>query len=100
MFSEALGSSVIEAPKPMAGLDAMDQTMEMTVRIVMMVVLTALLVASLWFAYAVWTAVGAVDLPPWIYGAMAGGVGFSLLVGCGLMALVFYSSRYGYDDRV
>ena len=84
----------------MAGLDAMDQTMEMTVRIVMMVVLTALLVASLWFAYAVWTAVGAVDLPPWIYGAMAGGVGFSLLVGCGLMALVFYSSRYGYDDRV
>jgi hypothetical protein len=31
---------------------------------------------------------------------MAGGVAFSLLVGCGLMALVFYSSRYGYDDQV
>ena len=43
---------------------------------------------------------GAVDLPPGIYGAMAGGVVFSLLVGCGLMALVFYSSRYGYDDQV
>ena len=23
---------------------------------------------------------------------------FSLIVGCGLMALVFYSSRRGYDD--
>ena len=84
----------------MAGLDAMEQTMEMTMRIVVAIALMALLAASLWYAYAVWTAVGAVDLPPWIYGAMAGGVAFSLLVGCGLMALVFYSSRYGYDDQV
>ena len=29
---------------------------------------------------------------------MAGGVLFSLVVGGGLMALVFYSSRHGYDD--
>ena len=72
-------------------------------RIVMSLVviaLMALLVAALWWAYALWTAVGAADLPPSIYGAMAGGVTFSLLVGCGLMALVFYSSRYGYDDQV
>ena len=69
-------------------------------RTVMLVVaLMALLAASLWYAYGLWTAV-AVDLPPGIYGAMAGGVAFSLLVGCGLMALVFYSSRYGYDDQV
>ena len=26
------------------------------------------------------------------------GIVFSLIVGCGLMALVFYSSRHGYDD--
>ena len=26
------------------------------------------------------------------------GIVFSLVVGCGLMALVFYSSRHGYDD--
>jgi hypothetical protein len=64
------------------------------------VALMALLGASLWYAYGLWVAIGSVDLPPWIYGAMAGGVAFSLLVGCGLMALVFYSSRYGYDDRV
>jgi hypothetical protein len=30
---------------------------------------------------------------------MAGGVVFSLLVGAGLMTLLFYSSRKGYDDQ-
>jgi len=33
------------------------------------------------------------------YAAMAVGVVLSLLVGFTLMALVFYSSRYGYDER-
>jgi len=32
------------------------------------------------------------------YVAMILGIIFSLLVGCGLMALVFYSSRRGYDE--
>ena len=32
------------------------------------------------------------------YVAMALGVVFSVALGCGLMALVFYSSRHGYDD--
>ena len=27
------------------------------------------------------------------------GILFSLVVGCGLMALVFYSNRHGYDDE-
>ena len=26
-------------------------------------------------------------------------IGFVLVVGCGLMALVFYSNRHGYDDE-
>jgi len=26
------------------------------------------------------------------------GIVFSLVIGCGLMALMFYSSRRGYDD--
>jgi len=30
---------------------------------------------------------------------MALGIFFSLVVGVGLMALVFYSSRAGYDER-
>lgn len=32
--------------------------------------------------------------------AMVLGVAFSLIVGIGLMALVFYSSRLGYDEDV
>ena len=36
--------------------------------------------------------------PAFGYVALIGGVLVSLLVGGGLMTLVFYSSRHGYDD--
>jgi hypothetical protein len=39
-----------------------------------------------------------VDVPISGYFAMAFGVIFSLIVGVGLMALIFYSSRKGYDE--
>ena len=39
-----------------------------------------------------------VDVPISGYFAMAFGVIFSLVVGIGLMALIFYSSRKGYDE--
>ena len=71
-------------------------------RIVMaliVIALMALLGASIYYAYGIWTTLGAADMPDWIYGAMFGGVAFSLLVGGGLMGLVFYSNRAGYDDR-
>ncbi len=37
-----------------------------------------------------------------VHGYIALGLGalFTLLIGGGLMALVFYSHRHGYDDRV
>ena len=41
---------------------------------------------------------GGEEIPTYGYVAIAGGVMFSLLVGGGLMALVFYSNRHGYDD--
>jgi hypothetical protein len=31
--------------------------------------------------------------------AMILGIVFTVIVGCGLMGLMFYSSRYGYDDE-
>jgi len=37
-------------------------------------------------------------MPGWGYAFLAGGIVFGLLVGCGLMALAFYSSRRGYDE--
>ena len=45
-----------------------------------------------------WNSTAGTDVPPAGYAAMALGVLFSLLVGVGLMALVFYSSRAGYDE--
>ena len=45
-----------------------------------------------------WNAAAGTDVPPIGYAAMAAGILFSLLVGVGLMALVFYSSRAGYDE--
>lgn len=62
-------------------------------------VLLVLLGAALWFAFGVWTAVDTGPMPAGLYVAMGLGALFSLLVGCGLMALMFYSSRRGYDER-
>lgn len=62
-------------------------------------VLLGLLAAAGWFAYEGWMLHGDVAMPPEAYFAMALGIGFSLVVGIGLMALVFYSSRKGYDEE-
>jgi hypothetical protein len=61
--------------------------------------LMALLVAAVWYAYGLWNALESANMPTWMYVAMGGGIIFSLIIGCGLMALVFYSNRQGYDDR-
>lgn len=61
-------------------------------------VLLAVLAAAGWLAYQGWTMEGEVAMPTEAYVAMALGIVFSLAVGIGLMALVFYSSRKGYDD--
>jgi hypothetical protein len=63
-----------------------------------LVPLFALLAASFWFAGAAWEHFDGGGIPVYGYVAIAGGVVMSLLVGGGLMALVFYSSRHGYDD--
>jgi hypothetical protein len=41
---------------------------------------------------------GGPDISPLGYGAMAWGILLTLIVGCGLMALVFLSHRQGYDE--
>ncbi len=67
-------------------------------KLLIIVPLLALLALSVWFAAAAWAHLGGDAIPFYGYVAIAGGVLFSLLVGGGLMALVFYSSRHGYDD--
>ena len=60
-------------------------------------VLLALLAAALWFAASSFV-VGGPPMPAIGYVAMAGGIIVSLAVGFGLMGLLFYSSRHGYDE--
>ena len=50
-----------------------------------------------WAIYA-WNSVGDVPMSSHGYIALSLGIIFSLLVGCGLMGLMFYSSRKGYDE--
>jgi hypothetical protein len=57
--------------------------------------LLALLAASVWFALYTWTAIEGPPMPVEGHVAMWLGIVFSLVVGCGLMALVFYASRRG-----
>ena len=60
-------------------------------------ILLALLAGAVAFAYFGWTLEpGAMPLS--LVLPMILGIVFSLVVGIGLMALVFYSSRKGYDE--
>jgi uncharacterized membrane protein len=61
--------------------------------------LFVILAAAAWFASRAWTEVSGPPMPAAGYAAMILGIVFSLVVGCGLMALLFYSSRHGYDDQ-
>ena len=66
--------------------------------IALVVVLFAMLVAAGWHAMTAWSGVNGAPMPTTGYVAMTLGIVFSLVVGCGLMALLFYSSRHGYDE--
>ncbi len=64
---------------------------------IVMTVLVLLLVGAAVIGYLGWTSTDS-RVPISGYIAMAFGVIFSLAVGIGLMALLFYSSRAGYDE--
>lgn len=64
-----------------------------------LIVLFLLLALTLVIVYVGWTLGSGADVPASGYVAMALGVIVSLAVGFGLMALLFYSSRKGYDEQ-
>jgi membrane associated rhomboid family serine protease len=66
--------------------------------IALVVALIAILAAALWYAASAWIFVAGPPMPTVGYVAMIFGIVISLIVGCGLMALLFYSSRHGYDE--
>lgn len=60
--------------------------------------LAALLGAAVWYAFVGWTTGNDSPVSGHAYVAMALGIVLSIIVGCGLMALLFISSRRGYDE--
>ena len=62
------------------------------------IVLLAMLAFSVWGLGIAWRMSGNAQMSVHGYVALGLGVVLSLLVGGGLMALAFYSSRRGYDD--
>jgi hypothetical protein len=64
------------------------------------VVLAALLALAVGSAVYMWQHIGAVDIGTDGLIALILGVGASLALGIGLMRLVYFSSRRGYDDNV
>jgi len=69
----------------------------MTGSVAVLAVLVALLAGAGWYAYE-GLATGGDPMPTEGYIALIAGAGFAVVVGAGLMALLFYSSRRGYDE--
>ncbi|MBU6459046.1 MAG: hypothetical protein KGQ48_16150 [Bradyrhizobium sp.] len=67
---------------------------------IILAALVALLIGTGILAISDWTATSNVVISGQGWLAISLGTFFSLIVGCGLMALVFYSSRHGYDEAV
>ena len=65
---------------------------------VLLAALAAILIMTIVWATYVWTSSD--DVPMSQHGWIALGLGtlFSLVIGCGLMALMFFSSRSGHDE--
>jgi hypothetical protein len=80
------------------GVHGSDVHIEGMRQVVLAVCLLSLLAAALWFAVDTWTSIEGPPMPTFGWVALGGGVALSLIVGCGLMALLFYSHRHGYDE--
>lgn len=69
-------------------------------RALLLVALGLLLAGAIAFAAWVWIDLGETEISTHGFVALGLGVVGSLVVGCGLMILVFVSARRGYDERV
>jgi len=67
-------------------------------RILVVLALAVLLVGTGVWAIEVWNASSGVEMGKHGWIALGLGTFFSLAIGCGLMALMFFSSRSGHDE--
>ena len=61
-------------------------------------VLLAILGGAVFVGHYGWVSAGDITMPTWGWLMMGLGIFFTLVVGGGLMALMFYSSREGFDE--
>lgn len=64
----------------------------------LVIAVIALLVLTVIWAVSAWSIGGDIEIGKHGWIALGLGTFFSLLIGCGLMALMFFSSRRGYDE--
>ena len=62
---------------------------------IILAVLLGMLSATIWIAYDIWTTTADVPISENDYIALGVGASLSLLVGCGLMVLLFYRRHHG-----
>ena len=74
------------------------QARSLTGTSLVVIALLGILAGSVWFAVQGWTGIEGPGMPVSGYVAMGAGILLSLVVGVGLMALLFYSRRHGYDE--
>ena len=67
-------------------------------QLVLLAVLVFICIAAIIWAISVWNVTSAIEMSKHGWIALALGTFFSLLIGCGLMALMFFSSRSGHDE--
>ncbi|MFG1398632.1 hypothetical protein [Roseixanthobacter pseudopolyaromaticivorans] len=67
-------------------------------RVLLLLPLFGILGLALWWMVVGWEAGADAPMEATDYIPMVLGVVFTLILGCGLMALLFFSSRRGYDE--
>jgi hypothetical protein len=67
-------------------------------RLVVIAVLLAILAGAIFVGHYGWVSAGNVTMPAWGWLMMGLGIFFTVVIGGGLMVLIFYSSRAGYDE--
>src|SRR6516165_2198451 len=62
------------------------------------ILLLAILAGAVFVGHYGWVSAGDITMPTWGWLMMGLGIFFTLVVGGGLMALMFYRSREGFDE--
>jgi predicted transporter len=64
----------------------------------LLAILIVMLIGTGIWAFRVWNETSGIEMSKHGWIALGLGTFFSLAIGCGLMALMFYSNRSGHDD--